>query len=148
MPKKVRIQFESRQEAEGDSADISQILEGDRYDKDGDVYLRFEENVDGAGVVKSTMRIRMGSEPTTGGIRRGTSVHITRTGAVKTNMDFKPGQDTMCTYSTPLGVLTFVISTDQLEIVVEEDLVKVDISYDMYANGSQVSRNTMTMTAK
>ena len=136
MPKKVRIQFESRQEAEGDSADISQILEGDRYDKDGDVYLRFEENVEGAGVVRSTMRIR------------GGSVHITRSGAVRTVMDFKPGQDTMCSYTTPLGDLKFVISTDALDIVVDDEVVKVDISYDMYANGSQVSRNTMTMVAK
>jgi len=136
MPKEVKISFASTQEADGEHADISQILDGQRYDKEGDVYLRFEEEVEGAGTVKSTMRMRNGS------------VHITRSGGVKTAMDFKRGQDSMCLYTTPLGGLSFVISTEVLEVQIEEDRLQVDIVYDMYADGTLVSHNTLQMIAE
>ena len=133
MSKPVKIQFLAIQEADGERAEITQSMDGERYDKDGEVFLHFKEEADDIGTITSLMRIK------------GETVRITRKGGVKTTMEFKAGQDCMCEYQMPVGKLSFVISTEFMELTVKETEISMDLVYDMFSFGEQVSRNTLEM---
>lgn len=135
--REVRIRFSSIQETDGQKTDISQIVAGVRSEEEGVTVLRFTEKMEEMdATVESTMWLRPGE------------VTLSRTGGIASDMVFKNDNDTMCEYSTPLGMLSFVVTTNDMSLQVDENEIDIHISYDMYAYGSLVTSNELSINAK
>ena len=134
MEEKVKIIFSAEQRSDGENAEISQILDGTRRDEGDTVILTFDEAWEGVEeAVHSVMRIQENS------------VTVERKGPVRTVMEFLAESDTMCEYETALGTLDFVITTLDMEIERSAERIQVMVHYEMYAQGSLISENRLSV---
>lgn len=69
----------------------------------------------------------------------GDVVTVTKKGATTMNMVFKKNERTVTTYSTEYGAMNLGIMTRGLDILRDEDIIKVSLGYSIEVNGEQVS---------
>lgn len=133
--KNVHIHISSEQELEQDDTMVVQNIPGIRTDdKKGKIYLRYEEKMEGVDEkVRTLITIQ------------GGTLHIKRSGGVKTTMDFLVGKKTTCEYFMPMGVMHFEIRTEELKIIDTVDTLEITLKYSMAMEGEVVSVNSLSL---
>lgn len=89
-------------------------------------YIRYEEMLDGR---KCSNVIKID----------GDVVTVTKKGATTMNMLFKKNERTVTTYSTEYGAMNLGILTKRLDILRDEDIIKIGLGYSIEVNGEPVS---------
>jgi uncharacterized beta-barrel protein YwiB (DUF1934 family) len=77
---------------------------GQLYYKDGHAFLRYEEEIEGAGVVHNTLKVT------------GHEVKIIRHGAIRMNHLYSKGKVTKGTYLTPHGAFDMETKTTEVSL--------------------------------
>ncbi|MDD7403819.1 MAG: DUF1934 domain-containing protein [Butyribacter sp.] len=75
------------------------------------------------------------------------AVHITKKGAINTQMHFEQGKKHYGVYQTPFGNFDMMIETKQLSIQEDADSLSVCITYFLSLNNCPVSKCTIQMNA-
>lgn len=115
--------------------DIETIHCGQFYRRNGKVYIKYEESIDGMDNKISTMIKVSGQE-----------IEITNRGAINSSMVFIPGQKITNNYQSPYGILNMGVDTEYLSIQETESTFDVELKYNIeydgnYANGRHVLIN-------
>lgn len=71
------------------------------------------------------------------------SIHITKKGAVNTQMHFQQGKKHYSVYQTPFGNFDMMIDTEQLTICKSENTINANIIYSLSLNHCPVSKCTI-----
>ena len=105
----------------------------------GSSYILYEESsADGEGITKNMIKLK------------GSTLELTKKGAVNARMVFEPGQEFMTLYSTPFGSLPFGILTDTVDSVLSEKEVRISAAYSLTCKSpacqSQVSQDLPPQT--
>lgn len=74
-----------------------------------------------------------------------TSIHITKKGAVNTQMHFEQGKKHYDVYQTPFGDFNMMIDTEQVTVQKNKDILDVTIVYSLSLNHCPVSKCTIQM---
>ena len=105
---------------QGDKDIIEVKSVGDMYEKNGDTYIVYKEELEkGAEHVTTTIKIS------------DKEVLIKRFGVVNSNMKFILNNETITKYRTPQGIFDIKINTTKLDIINSKDTVKICIDYNM-----------------
>ena len=64
-----------------------------------------------------------------------------RSGSVRSEMDFAPGESHIFEMETTLGSFTFLVRTKRVAVGIYSDSITVELAYDLYADGALVSHN-------
>ena len=90
----------------------------------GSFYILYEESaVEGEGITKNMVKLK------------GSTLELTKKGAVNTRMIFEPGQEHTALYSTPFGTLPFGILTDTVDSVLSEKGIRICAAYSLTCQG-------------
>lgn len=128
MEKQVFLTLSGRQQwPDGEESSTQLRTQAQYYERDGALYLLYEERTEDGSPVRSRIKYR---EPL---------LELTKTGALKTRMIFEPGREHMTDYATPLGLLRFGIQTSAIEAVRQEGRMTIQISYLLTDCGEPVS---------
>lgn len=128
MTKDVLVTVRGKQLVDDESEVIEVINMGSYYEKNGKTYIRYEEQMeDGDGTVSNTIKIS------------DEGVEMTKKGAVGAQMLFRENERINSCYDTPFGMLMMVVHTKSIECKIEENLIELDIAYDIEMNGELMS---------
>lgn len=109
-----------------------QQLKAQLYDKENLIYLRYEEDLEGIGMVQNTLKI---------GDRQ---VKVIRSGAIKMNHLYQLGKRTQGVYHSPIGPLNMETMTTQLEFnPLEAGKAQFILSYELILNQEPVGHFTL-----
>ncbi len=134
MIKDVMIYIRSEQESEGEDSAITQEVPGIISKQDDKIFLRYEEEMEGASdKVKTLLKIQ------------GTTLHLKRTGGVRTTMNFQPHMVTTSEYFMPMGQLHFKVYTEELVILSEEESLEIMLRYTLSSEEEVLSKNTLSI---
>lgn len=129
MTKDVLVNVTGSHRLDGETDDISVITAGTYYLKNGKHYIVYEEHIDGCPeAIRST--IKVGPD----------SVEMLKGGEARTHMVFERMKTNVTCYATPYGQMMMGVTTDDLEILEEEDQLKVSIDYSLEVNYETTSR--------
>lgn len=73
------------------------------------------------------------------------NVVLTKKGDTPMKMHFSPGISHNTLYQTPIGALPLSIDTTHLEMIENDNEIRVELSYSLNMNGSPVSECTMSI---
>ena len=108
--------------------DIEVISPGKYYERNGKRYIRYEEQQeDMSGTVINIIKI--GPE----------GVEVTKKGLVGVQMVFREKEKVNTCYETPYGVMMVTIYTHHVQYTVSEELIEVNLSYNIEMNGETLS---------
>lgn len=113
------LQFEGAEDAE----EIEVIQRGKYYQRNGSHYLVYEEPVEGS---RDTIlnRIKFTDD----------EAQVTKKGAVNTMLSFRQNEKNMTNYATPYGNLIMGINTQQIDLNITDDKIKLNIEYSLDVN--------------
>ncbi len=94
----------------------------------GSLYIFYKEAADNEEIIQNMVKLK------------GSTLELTKRGAVNARMVFEPGQEHMTLYSTPFGSLPLGILTDTVESVLSERELQIRVSYSLTSQGSTISR--------
>ena len=137
--KKITMKITGCQSAEGQQDDQMEfVTEGDLYEKNGALYLIYEESeISGMPGFKTRLKI-------TDGIVK--MKRIGSTGGTGTEMVFESGRRYESFYHTPYGPFDMEILTNSLEnTMTAEGTGSVSIDYNMSLKGLIESHNKLTI---
>lgn len=122
-------------EKEGDWEGIEVTTTGSLYDKNGSLFLLYDEVMgeDEADISHNRVKIE----------RNPLQITITRNGAVATCMTFCEGYVEQSTYGTPYGNMVMEIRTKEIHFEEGEEGFHINIIYDLvmdydYASSSKI----------
>ena len=75
-------------------------------------------------------------------------VILERQGTTSTKMIFKEDEDSIVLYNTPYGMLEIAISTNNLDVKIDEDGGKLDIEYEMSVYGQPPFNTKLSLSIK
>ena len=75
-------------------------------------------------------------------------VILEREGTTSTKMIFKEDEDSIVLYNTPYGMLEIAISTNNLDVKIDEDGGKLDIEYEMSVYGQSPFNTKLSLSIK
>ena len=136
MTKEVIISIQGLQYAVENEEDtpIEVISFGEYYKRSGKHYLIYEEPQEGTTqMIKSRVKF---SEK---------GLEITKKGEASTHMVFVPGEEYMACYETPYGELTLNILTHSLDLLEEEDFIRVELVYELAINATSLAKCTLIL---
>ncbi len=96
--------------------------------KDGMHYVRYTEELEDGKSVRNILKFD------------GEALKVTKIGATRTSMYYKPGYKHTDIYRTPLGEYDMCINTDKYILVVSENRYKIVIEYNLELGGAHVSK--------
>ena len=132
---KVLMMINARQESREGSEDIMELLtEAKHYNKDGVVYLVYEETeLSGVSGCVTALKID------------GDVVKIRRYGTQGNEMHFEKGKKFTGLYETPLGIFSMEILTNRVknELLKDGQDGKITIDYEISLKGLLEARNTL-----
>ena len=137
MSKKVYVSVTGTYNTDGECDRTELVTEGEYLVRNGKYMLRYKEQLYGSGDDCSTI-IKIDSD----------TVVMTRTGAANTQMIFENGKRHMSHYETPLGSFTIGVSTDKLDIAVDEEGGNVEIGYTLDINSSAQVQNNLRLNIR
>lgn len=121
-------------DGEGDSP-IETMTPAQYYLKNGKHYVVYDEILEGLeGTLKSTIKF---SEE---------QVELIRNGPASTRMVFQPGKEHMVIYQTPMGPLSISLYTEDMEVTVEEESIRLKIDYSIKTEDVVVSESTVNIS--
>ncbi len=128
MTREVLISITGSQRTNGEPEAMEMMITGDYFEKNGKRYVIYEELLeDGAGTIKNMIKIMPDL------------VSIDKKGQISTHMVFQKNQKNTTCYLTPFGQMMIGISTDDIRLQEEENLLKVDVDYSLDINYEHVS---------
>lgn len=128
MTKDVLVTVRGKQLVDQQSEVIEVMNVGSYHEKNGKIYIRYEEHMeDGEGVITNQIKISPDA------------VEMTKKGAVGAQMLFREKERINSCYETPFGMLMMVVYTKKIRCTVQENLVELNIAYDIEMNGALMS---------
>ncbi len=85
----------------------------------GSSYILYEESTDDREIIKTMIKLK------------GSTLELTKKGAVNARMVFEPGKEHMTLYATPFGSLPLGILTDTVESAISEDGLQISAAYSL-----------------
>jgi uncharacterized beta-barrel protein YwiB (DUF1934 family) len=114
-----------------------QLVQGRMYNKDGSIYLRYEETLEGAGTVQNTLKIS------------DEQVTIIRQGVVRMNHTYKLDEETRSFYQSPHGRLEMLTNTHHIQFSpLQNKKGRLLLHYDLELGGSVVGLVNLTVEMK
>ena len=130
--------MENEDNSNAENEPIEIISPGKYYEKNGKVYVLYEEIMEGfTGSVKNKVKITGDSV-----------VEIIKTGITSAHMIFENGKSNVTYYSTPFGQLHVELHTRNLDVKKAEDQIDIDIDYRMDVNGEPAADCRIVMAIK
>ena len=135
MTKDVLISISGLQLEAQDDEPIEVVTSGNYYYKNNKHYILYDEYIDDSemDVTKNKMIIS------------DDKISLTKSGPASVNMLFEPGKDTVTYYNTPFGSLVIGLSNSKIDAKHEEDLIDINIQYDLSINYSHVSNCNISL---
>ena len=128
MTRDVLISISGMQIVSEDNHTVEMITSGDYFLKNGNHYILYDEIQEGEeGVIKNTIKITP------------SGLDIIKRGSSSAHMTFEQDKKNIACYATPYGELMIGIHTNKIELVEEEDRLKVHVAYSLDINYQHVS---------
>ena len=138
MKKDVHILIKATQMLDGDSDRIETTTNGHLYNKDGKYYISYTEGED-TGLEKSSATLKISPDGKLAMMRRGQT---------DTHLVFEKGRCHTGNYKTPYGNFAVSVTTNNLDIQIDENGGNIDIDYIMNINDIAKSHNTISLTLR
>lgn len=137
MTEKVLVSINGLQFEDNDSDAIEVIHVGKYSELNGKCYIKYDELVEGeSNITKNLIKFSEGN------------VEVTRKGPFGAHMSFVENQKTMTYYNTPYGSLFLGIFSRSIDIIRQENVIKVLIDYSLEVNYENVSDCKVTIQIK
>lgn len=136
MAKEVLVSVKGTQIIDGEKDSVEVITPGTWYEKNGKQYLLYEETYEEMQVTtKNTLKITP------------ELIEVTKKGVVTTKMIYELGKKHMSNYMTPMGMIVLGITTKDIFVEADEDVLRAEIEYAMEMNGQFVSNSALVIKA-
>ena len=129
MTKDVLISISGLQLEVQDDEPIEVVTSGNYYYKNNKHYILYDEYIDDSELEVTKNKMIISDD----------KISLTKSGPASVNMLFEPGKDTVTYYNTPFGSLVIGLSNSKIDAKHEEDLIDINIQYDLSINYSHVS---------
>ena len=137
MTRDVLVSVSGIHAVDGESGDVSVVTSGVYYKKNGKHYIIYDEyQEDAERPLRCTIKLS------------DRKAEILRGGDVRAHMEFEPGKTTVNCYSTPFGEIILTISTFDMQILEEEDLLRAEILYSLEMNSVKTSDSRVVIEAR
>lgn len=110
---------------------------GVRHEQQGKWYLQFKEALEEGGSEVPTLLVISDNQ-----------LRLHRKGAYGGDLVFQCNQCRKSEYGTPMGVLELETVTSRLDMFVSEDKLEIELRYDLFSEGEQISKVAMTIRAE
>lgn len=128
MDNQVLLTLTGRQwDEEKNETVTEQSAPGTLYERNGSLYILYDEKTEEGGTVKNTIKLK------------GTILELTKKGIVNTCMVFEPGREHMTDFVTPFGSLRLGVLTDSVEMRESEEQMEITSSYMLTESGRIIS---------
>lgn len=117
------------------SESVEIMTMGKLYYKNNHIYILYDEEQEDM-ITKNTIKMNKDH------------VSVKRRGDIETDLYFEKDFPFITNYTTPFGHMEMCINTQQINVEDENDLIKVDIVYQLELNGMDLGVNTYSLTAK
>ena len=129
MTKDVLISISGLQLEAQDDEPIEVVTSGNYYYKNNKHYILYDEYIDDSELEVTKNKMIISDD----------KISLTKSGPASVNMLFEPGKDTVTYYNTPFGSLVIGLSNSKIDAKHEENLIDINIQYDLSINYSHVS---------
>lgn len=129
MTKDVLISISGLQLEVQDDEPIEVVTSGNYYYKNNKHYILYDEYIDDSELEITKNKMIISDD----------KISLTKSGPASVNMLFEPGKDTVTYYNTPFGSLVIGLSNSKIDAKHEENLIDINIQYDLSINYSHVS---------
>ena len=75
-------------------------------------------------------------------------VYVKRSGALSSDLEFDIQKEYVTTYENEYGLLDIRIKTERIESFIVEDIVRLELRYEVSIQGKKVSDNIYTITSE
>lgn len=112
-------------------------LPGVRHEQNGKWYLQYKEALaEGEPEIPTLLIIS------------DDRLRLHRKGSYGGDMEFECRKCLKTDYRTPMGILAMETLTKRLDVFVSEDVIEVELQYDLFSDGEKVSDVAMTIRAE
>lgn len=138
MARKAELSLTGRQrDQDGEESVTESRMTADYYEKDGSSYILYEETQEDSGdIVRSIIKYN------------GSTLEMTRRGAVRSRMIFQAGQAHRTDYVTPYGTLPLEVATREASFSRNEDGTVIRLEYTLSSGGQFLSHCTMDIVLR
>ena len=136
MGKKAIISVISNANIEED--DMIEVVSPGSFEKIEDGFKATYEETEISGMEGTTTILKI----------KENQVILEREGTTSTKMIFKEDEDSIVLYNTPYGMLEIAISTNNLDVKIDEDGGKLDIEYEMSVYGQPPFNTKLSLSIK
>lgn len=136
MEKKAIISVVSNANIEDD--DMIEVVSPGSFEKIEDGFKATYEETEISGMEGTTTILTI----------KENQVILEREGTTSTKMIFKEDEDSIVLYNTPYGMLEIAISTNNLDVKIDEDGGKLDIEYEMSVYGQPPFNTKLSLSIK
>lgn len=136
MEKKAIISVISNANIEDD--DMIEVVSPGSFEKIEDGFKATYEETEISGMEGTTTILTI----------KENQVILEREGTTSTKMIFKEDEDSIVLYNTPYGMLEIAISTNNLDVKIDEDGGKLDIEYEMSVYGQPPFNTKLSLSIK
>ena len=135
MTKDIILTISGLHDTDGEAdAPIETMTPATYHLKNGKHYVVYDEILEGLeGTLKSTIKFTEDQ------------VELIRNGPASTRMVFKPGEEHMIIYQTPMGPLSISLYTEDMEVAIEEERIHIKIDYSIKTEDVVVSASTVSI---
>ncbi|MDO5409903.1 MAG: DUF1934 domain-containing protein [Lachnospiraceae bacterium] len=141
MKKDVLLTIKGRhKERGGDWEGLEVMTTGVQYEKNGSIYLVYDEIMGEEDSDVSHNRIKIEQEPLT--------VTMTKSGAVVSVMSFGENIKENSNYETPFGSFTLGVDTREISFINNEEELRLQIRYSLEMNYEYLSESDICIEAK
>lgn len=141
MKKDVVLTVKGRhKERGGDWEGLEVMTTGTLYEKNDSLYLIYDEVMGDEDSDVSHNRIKIEQDPL--------AVTMTKSGAIVSVMSFGENTKEKSSYETPYGSFTLMIDTKKISFENKEDLLKLQIQYELEMNYEHYSESDISIEAK
>lgn len=136
MEKKAIISVISNANIEDD--DMIEVVSPGSFEKIEDGFKATYEETEISGMEGTTTILTI----------KENQVILEREGTTSTKMIFKEDEDSIVLYNTPYGMLEMAISTNNLDVKIDEEGGKLDIEYEMSVYGQPPFNTKLSLSIK
>lgn len=110
---------------------------GEYFEKNGCRYLLYEEaDAESGAVTKNSLKAT------------GQNITVTKRGAIRSQMQFAPGEMHPAEYITPYGILHLQVYTEDVKIFFSDSRGEIRLHYTLYSDGELLSRYRLTVICR
>jgi len=138
MARKAELSLTGLQrDQDGEESVTESRMTADYYEKDGSSYILYEETQEDSGdIVRSIIKYN------------GSTLEMTRRGAVRSRMIFQAGQAHRTDYVTPYGTLPLEVATRTAEFTRGDSQAEIRLEYTLTSGGQFLSHCTMDIVLR